>query len=150
VRVLLVMVNVPVFTASDVPRRCPRGLRSRYHLRREGVASITAVPETLPKKKTVEPVVVAVLFVTEIPPSTPENATKLEPVVSPLLTLPETSHLWNCCSCRRSSRPHRRCCGSGENVVENLTVVATARHSGALIWIASLLAKAFSKRFFWT
>ena len=56
----------------------------------KALSSITAVPETLPKKKTVEPFVVAVLFVTEISPSTPENATKLEPAVSPVLTLPET------------------------------------------------------------
>jgi len=85
------MVNVPVFTASDVPTSLPTWIEIALpHSAREGVALDHCVPETLPKKKTVEPVVVAVLFVTEIPPSTPENATKLEPVVSPLLTLPET------------------------------------------------------------
>ena len=85
------MVNVPVFAASDVPTSLPTWIETALPPPPvKALSSITAVPETLPKKKTVEPFVVAVLFVTEISPSTPENATKLEPAVSPVLTLPET------------------------------------------------------------
>jgi len=136
--VLLVMVNVPVFTASDVPRRC-QWMRSRYtsavrraldHCGARDVAEEedrgTGRGRGVVRDRNT--------------PSTPENRRSSSRGVT-AADVAETVAPMELLFVQEKFTSDRRCGGSGENVVENLTVVATARHSGGLIWIASLLAK---------
>jgi len=114
-----------------VPTSLPTWIEIALPLRREGVPSITACPDVAEEEDRGTGRGRGVVRDRNTP-STPENATKLEPVVSPLLTLPETVAPMELLFVQEKFTSARVVGGSGENVVENLTVVATARHSGGL------------------